>query len=412
MKATYFSNKKSLQVISHNIKNDIQTQIKNIGTFNLTSKYYTFLNKKNVNNLKENNFLVSLSTFGKKFILFITKYNTKKYCIFINKKNDVMNVVQLKFTDDIFLGTLFDGELVKNSDDKWIYLINDIAYYKGKNVITKSFQERENIIEEILKNENQAEENETLFISKKRYFEYNKIEDLVENYMGCLNYKCSGLYFKSLSNFSDNYLFIFPECRSDSKILNDTENIETKETKDTNEKSKDEVDMFNDDEVDLFKDVDVINDSIKESSNKNLMQPTNIRVEENIKETIKRSENEFKEKRSSTVPKLEKTTCRFLINKTMMPDIYELYCRNNKNYIEKNSYASVPDMETSQFIKNLFPSDYNMAEDLQTKINNNKAIYVECNYHKNFKKWVPYKRVDTIDTINTINQTQIILDSL
>ena len=33
-----------------------------------------------------------------------------------------------------------------------------------------------------------------------------------------LNYKCSGLYFKNNDNFSDNYLYPFPECRSDYKV--------------------------------------------------------------------------------------------------------------------------------------------------------------------------------------------------
>ena len=193
MKPTYFSNKKSLEIVSNDIRNNIKSLITNTGSFNLASKYYTFLNKKNVNNLKENNFLVSLSTFGKKFILFITKYNTKKYCIFINKKNDVMTVTQLKFEDDIFNGTLFDGELVKNDNNKWIFLINDIAYYKGDNIITKSFKEREIIIENILKNEYQNEdcENQTFYIAKKQYFPYNNIKDLADSYMKKLNYKCS-----------------------------------------------------------------------------------------------------------------------------------------------------------------------------------------------------------------------------
>jgi len=92
MKATFFSGKKSLQIMSPEIQGQIKSLINSIGSFNLTSKYYTFLNKKNVNTLKENKFLVTLSTFGKKFVLFITKYNTKKYCIFINKKNEIMNV--------------------------------------------------------------------------------------------------------------------------------------------------------------------------------------------------------------------------------------------------------------------------------------------------------------------------------
>ena len=371
MKSTYFSNKKALEIVSNSIRNDIKESIKGIGSFNLNSKYYTFLNKKNVNNLKENKYLVSLCTFGKKFVLYITIYNNKKYCIFLNKKNDTMTVIQLKFTDDIFLGTLFDGELVKNSNEKWIYLINDIAYYKGNNVVTLPFLERQTIIETILRNEHEnyhLNENETLFISKKMYFEYNNIKDLTDCYMLNLNYKCSGLYFKNINNFSDNYLFIFPECRSDSKILN---NVTVEE----------EIDL------DLFKNVEKLND---ETINKNI-------------------DIEFKPKEKYN-KKLEKTTCRFLINSTLMPDIYELYCKNSNNNIEKYSYASVPDIETSNLIKNIIGE--NNLDDINTRIENNTAIYVECNYHKNFKKWIPYKKVDCMDNINTINQIQIILDSL
>jgi len=363
MKSTYFSNKKALQIVSSSIRDKIKESINGIGSFNLTSKYYTFLNKKNVNSLKENKYLVSLCTFGKKFVLYITIYNNKKYCIFLNKKNDTMTVIQLKFTDDIFLGTLFDGELVKNSNEKWIYLINDIAYYKGKNVITLPFLERQNIIDNIIKNEHEndySNENETLYISKKMYFEYSNIKDLVNNYMLNLNYKCSGLYFKNINNFSDNYLFIFPECRSDSKILNNSVPDE------------DDIDLFSN--VEKIKEVNVI-----------------VHKEKNTK-------------------KLEKTTCRFLINGTAMPDIYELYCKNNNNNIEKYSYASVPDIETSNFLKNIIGE--NSMLDINSRIENNTAIYVECNYHKNFKKWIPFKKVDSMDNTNTINQIQIILDSL
>lgn len=352
MKSTYFSNRKSLEIVSPKIKDDIRTLISNIGNFNLTSKYYTFLNKKNVNNLLENNFLVSLSTFGKKIILFITNYNTKKYCIFINKKNDSMIVTQLKFTDDIFLGTLFDGELIKNSNGKWIYLINDIAYYKGSNIVTTSFLERQSIIDNILQNEHEHEyydENQSFYISRKTFFEYENLKDLVENYSKHLNYKCSGLYFKNMYNFGDNYLFIFHECRSDNKILNNIKN---------------EVIILEEQEDDLFKDVDSI----------------------------------FTKSQHPPINKLEKTTCRFLILQTLMPDIYELHCNDMNGKAEKYSYASVPDIETSNFIKNIMTNSGN--------------IYVECNYHKTFKKWIPFKKVDSIDNINLINQIQIILDSL
>ena len=391
MKSTYFSNKKSLQINSPQIRNDIKSIINNIGSFNLTSKYYTFLNKKNVNNLKENNFLVTLSTFGKKFILFITKYNTKKYCIFINKKNDTMTVTQLKFSDDIFLGTLFDGELIKNSEDKWIYLINDIAYYKGENVITKSFLERQNIIEHILNNEHEYSiDTESLYISKKSYFDYKYIKSLVEKYSNYLNYKSSGLYFKNTNNFSDNYLFIFPECRSDSKILNNGVTVDNIKINNTN-KINDKINNENEDD-DLFKNVEII------EPNKIIQQNNNYEVNNN-----KFDKNNMK---------LEKTTCRFLINATIMPDIYELYCKNSNNNIEKYSYASVPDIDTSNFLKSIFSNNYDLNEDINTKFENNSVIYVECNYHKLFKKWIPFKKSDTMDNISSVNQIQIILDSL
>jgi len=381
MKSTYFCNKKSLEIISPNIKNDITSLINEIGSFNLTSKYYTFLNKKNVNNLKENKFLVSLSTFGKKFILFVTKYNTKKYCIFINKKNESMIVTQLKFTDDIFLGTLFDGELVKNDNEKWIFLINDIAYCKGNNIITKPFHERQNIIENILLNEyDYKEDNQSFFISKKNYFRYENIKDLVENYMNNLNYKCSGLYFKNINNFSDNYLFIFPECRSDTKILNNKIEIENKNnninnTKNINKINTNNKDNCEDDDQILFGNVNVI------TSNNNTNN-TNNSINNN---------------------KLEKITCRFIIQSTLMPDIYELYCKGINNSIDRYSYAGVPDIEVSNFLKELF---------INKEQNENSTIYVECNYHKNFKKWVPFKKVDSVDTVQLINQTQITLDSI
>ncbi len=390
MKPTYFCNKKSLQIIAPEIRNEIKKLINNIGSFNLNSKYYTFLNKKNVNNLKESNFLVSLSTFGKKFILFITKYNTKKYCIFINKKNDIMTVTQLKFADDIFNGTLFDGELVKNNNDKWIYLINDIAYYKGKNIVTLPFNDRQLIVENILKNEHDNEllnSDQTFYISKKNYFEYKNIKDIVENYSNALNYKSAGLYFKNINNFSDNYLFIFPECRSDSKILNNGVTIDNKID---NKKEED-------DDDDLFKDVEVlVPDKVI-----NNQQVQNVHHVQHVQQVQK-----------PTHFKLEKTTCRFLINGTSMPDIYELYCKNTNNYIEKYNYASVPDIDTSNFLKSIISENYDYSSDINTKIENNTAIYVECNYHKTFKKWIPYKKVDSMDNITTINQIQIILDSL
>jgi hypothetical protein len=267
------------------------------------------------------------------------------------------------------------------------------------------------------------------------------------------------LYFKNINNFSDNYLFIFPECRSDSKILNNYDN--------NNQQEEEELNLFGNVEIietsmglsknsedkeqfsgmllkeNTMKDNKVhrssndnsylyINNENKLSQNEELNFKEKIYEENSLRKNIMNiSENNLdKENKELLIGtgvgmgtnlksnnkekhRLEKTTCKFLINSTIMPDIYELYCKNSNNQIEKYSYASIPDISTSHFIKNIFDGyicDKN--EDISTRVKNGNGIYVECTYHKAFKKWIPYKRVDTIDTINTINQIQIILDSL
>ena len=72
----------------------------------------------------------------------------------------------------------------------------------------------------------------------------------------------------------------------------------------------------------------------------------------------------------------------------------------NTGSVDKHSYASVPDMEVSNFLNMLFKNN-----------DNSTKIYVQCKYHKNFKKWIPYKLTDTMDSLEIINKIQIILDS-
>ena len=57
MKKVRFGNKNALKVTSSNIINIIKKNIKDIGTFHLTGKYYNFLNKSNIGNIISNEYL-------------------------------------------------------------------------------------------------------------------------------------------------------------------------------------------------------------------------------------------------------------------------------------------------------------------------------------------------------------------
>lgn len=76
----------------------------------------------------------------------------------------------------------------------------------------------------------------------------------------------------------------------------------------------------------------------------------------------------------------------FRIIKTVKPDIYELYLYNEqRTSIIKNGYASIPNIKTSKWLKEL--------------IDTKDECIVECKLHPKFKKWVPMKEGTKIDTI-------------
>lgn len=87
MPSSFFFGKQSNFIqSSSSLYNNVIQSISNIGVFKTQSKYYSFLNKKNLDNLLNYKFHVLLKSFGKNYILFLTKINDKKYNIFINKK--------------------------------------------------------------------------------------------------------------------------------------------------------------------------------------------------------------------------------------------------------------------------------------------------------------------------------------
>ena len=367
----HFGNKKIPQITNNDLKEKIKNLISSIGTFNIKGKYYNILNKKTINQLKSLKSYLSLRTYGKGHVLFLTKIKSNKgdknYCIFINKKNEIMFLSKFKFNEELFSGTLFDGELVKNSSGEWIFFIDDIPYYKGENIITENFSERYNLLQSVLKEE--YIEDSSLSICKleyKKYYELNNIQYLYDLQKNELNYKCSGLYFKNNYNFSDNYLYPFPECRSDYKVNqmknNGLLNVEHKDLSQLN------INTGN---------IGISNDNISPVSDGSPKIP--------------KSSNTF-ENNNEEKPIQISNKCSFEIRITNLPDIYELYAYNNSNVLEKISYASIQDLNTSNFCKKL----------LKGKDKTN----VLCLYNKNFKKWKPIEPSDTIDNSQTNNIVQ------
>ncbi len=344
------------------LKSEIINSIKSIGTYNLDSKYSQFLNFKNINQLKNNEFKIGISTFGKKYNLYLKNINNKNYCIFINKKTNQMILGKFTFAVSLFEGTLFDGELIKNSRNEWFFLINDLIYYEGKNIVTHDFETRYKNIKNLIETQYKYDNNSQCKIFIKKYVELKYLNSLIQDYISQLSFKCSGISFKDVDNFGINYTYIFPECRTDTRILS-----KEKEEKEEKEKKEEKEEQIGEDE-----NIDFL--SMLEN------QCTVVSFNKENKELF--------------------SYCNFMIKNTHMPDIYELYCKSPSGNIEKHGYASIPSMECSKMMRGLFESK--------------NDIIMKCTYNKIFKKWIPIEETNDkyIDNLHKINKVKIYVENI
>ena len=308
---TGFCDKEIDNVTNNDMKQYILDNLKTKSGLQYTSKYAKIYNDNFSKNLN-NPHLVCLKSIGSPYFLYCTQINDVNYCFLIDKKIKdgykfpKIFLVHYRFESEIFNGTLFETELLRDNCNKWHLLLGDIYIYKGEKLDTKQITERMNIINDIILNKYIDDTFCNICpIKIKRYFDINQIKYITEEFIDKLDYRIRGLYFVPLKT-------------SYAKILY----------------------MFNDDEY-------------KKSNYKN------------------------------------KTTINFKIVKTIKPDVYELYLNNEtKSSIIKHSYATIPNIKTSLWLKELF----DQKED----------IIVECKLNKRFNKWSPIKETNTMDCINML----------
>ena len=145
-----FCEKKSIKLNSTEIK-EIDQQL---------HKYYSS-NENNIyklNNIQEINSKYLLTIIKKntfRFKLLLTKMFNKHYCIFIFHQNNSLFYFNIKFrfNEELYNGTLFDGEMVKNKKGCWVYYISDLLYYKEKYMQDQKFSYKLKTLSIILKDE-------------------------------------------------------------------------------------------------------------------------------------------------------------------------------------------------------------------------------------------------------------------
>lgn len=213
MKPVKFGNERAFEITNHKTIIDLKSAIKKYEV-DIEYRRYHFLDKNRASELKQNKHSFVLNTFGTKYLLFLTHLNSKKYAIYINRKNETIYLVKTRFSEDLYNDTILEGESVK-INEKWYFLIGDCLIYKGEINISKNFDCRLNYIDRILKDDYISDDYmEPFTLMKKDVFNYSDIQNVRDKYIPTLPFTVNGYLFKSCSISSYDILYIFPECRN------------------------------------------------------------------------------------------------------------------------------------------------------------------------------------------------------
>ena len=217
---TSFCGKVIDNITSNDMKKYILDELKHKTGIEYKQNYAKIYNPKFSKNLK-NPHLLCLKSFGSPYLLYCTKIHNVNYCLLIDKKvksgylYPKMFIVHYRFVDDIYYGTLFETELLRDNTNKWLLLIGDIYYYKDKKYYkTIDIVKRMNLIHTIFETEYINDSFcDICPIQIKKYFEINELDE-IKGFIHKLNYKIKGYYYIPINiNYSNN-LYLFDDSYS------------------------------------------------------------------------------------------------------------------------------------------------------------------------------------------------------
>ena len=384
-----FCDKQCSNVNDNKFKSQIIQTLDTKYKIQVVTRDYNILNPNILRNVSYHQHILSTYSNGNPYMLYLTKIDGINCTIFIDKKlkdgytYPKMHCVKYRFSDDLFNDeTIFTGELVRDNERRWFFLIDNILLYKGLLTNEKNVLSRFELIHNILSNEYTADKYlEICPISVKKLFLYKDIKKMVTEFIPNLSYVCKGIIFYTLNNKHSNYAYIMPrdiqiEIKSSSEIDDIVQEIypdlwdkkhSISTTENTNFESKS-------------------NMNITEQNYENIVN-TNTKINNIFKEdkvTIKSNDSIISNDYNSTkLVQIELDNVVFKIMKTDIPDIYNLYCIDDTNSLLKHSIALVPNIKVSHYLYNTFITNPN-----------NFGLKIECKYSQIFEKWTPIRFVD------------------
>ena len=216
-------------------------------------RYAKIYNDKFSNNLN-NIHLLSLKSMGNPYLLFITQISSLNYAFLIDKKikdgysYPKIFILPYHFKSDIFKNhSLFECELIRTKQNKWILSLGDVYYLDGKNMKKTIIMDRMNQINTFIEsNLLESDFNSICQIQIKKYFDYCDYQYLMDEFIPQLSYSIRGFYLVPVKVEYSKILYLFlrnqnaNQEKSVSHTKNNTKNnTKNKVVKENHAKKKD-----------------------------------------------------------------------------------------------------------------------------------------------------------------------------
>lgn len=348
-----FCDKYALNIKSNHIKQSILDRLQTYDV-KIIGKHHDTYSENNMHRLQRVPHLLMVRTNGNPYYLYFTRLNFVNTVLFIDKKvqmgYSLPRIIITRLTinnDDLFNGTLFDGEMIKTVHGKWLFLMSDLIVWNNHGLQDEDYVKRLNRMYAVLEKSFIPTHMDLFNIQVKRTFECKDVQNLIDDFIPKLPYSIRGIYCKPLYLKFKDILYNF-----DASLI---KNVEKK----------------------TFKHISHFIASPHTINASSSRAATSFTIDQTVDLTIDVDDPHL----VSNYGNQEENERVLHVQKTDTPDLYRLY--NNNEYVGD---ACIDTLHTSKLMRNALISH---SLTVKTKFRCRKST------NDNFQnKWIPFELMD------------------
>lgn len=361
---------------------------------------------------------------GKKCFAWFTTYKDENVCFImdVTKNTQIINITikPCCFSEELAYGTILYGTMFNNLNNTF-FTIEDIFYYKGRNIATRNWGDKNNCLLQMMNNDvKQVSYNRRFIVFGLPLFSRN-LDELL-NDVKSLNYTISNIQYRKYSNSNNYYFTPYAQVVTSFRVDNaQPASIVTEyEAGVLNKKICKNVVL----DYTSCSSYNKINTSVKGNVYQ-VLKNKQLLLQSNKSQTYKSQTNKSQTYKSQNINRshISKSQVVFKITSDIQNDIYNLHSINHDGSDCFCGLAHIPNFNTSvmmnKFYRNIKENiNLDMLEESDSEdefenddplqfVNLTKTYNFICAYNNKFRKWYPIQLAQ--DNMPVIQQNELLL---